>query len=225
MDQLNYIKHLNGLYACFAKDPRLNPTHISLYMALFQLANNHRFPEIFYISRNEVMLLSKIGSHSTYHKCLKDLDHWSYIKYLPSFNPFMGSRVKLYNFEPGAVQASSGRHPKIDTGTKQVLVSKTNKNKQYKQNKNKNKQGPPDHVQWVIDFFKKENWPKQEAEKFFHYYLSLDWRIGKTNITDWQALAKTWMLRAADKPRQPKNPGKNGSNLDIAKNKNYMEPL
>ena len=62
MQNVNFIKHLKGVFLQFSKDNRLNPTHISLYIALFQIWNNNRFLEDFYINREEVMRFSKIGS-------------------------------------------------------------------------------------------------------------------------------------------------------------------
>ena len=60
MQNVNFIKHLKGVFIQFSKDNRLNPTHISLYIALFQIWNNNRFLEEFYINREEVMRFSKI---------------------------------------------------------------------------------------------------------------------------------------------------------------------
>src|SRR5690554_2684041 len=88
MSNVNYIAHLNAFFMKIAKDTRLNPTHISLYMALFKYWNSYRFPNDFIIIRDEVMKLSKIGSKSTYHRCLKQLDTWNYIRYKPSHNSF-----------------------------------------------------------------------------------------------------------------------------------------
>ena len=98
MKEVNYIKHLNAVFDQFSKDSHLNPTHISLYMALFQIWNNNRFPESFHINREEVMKLSKVGSKSTYHRCLKELDNHGYIFYRPSHNPFKGSKIKMLKF-------------------------------------------------------------------------------------------------------------------------------
>ena len=94
--EINYIKHLNAVFEHFSKDNRLNPTHISLYVALFQLWNSNFFRQEFYINREEVMEYAKIGSKSTYHKCLKELSYWSYIVYIPSHNPFKGSKINMY---------------------------------------------------------------------------------------------------------------------------------
>lgn len=95
---MNYIKHLTGFFDRVTNDRLLNPTHISLYMALFQFWNCNRFRNPISISRDEVMRISKISSKATYHKCLKALHSQGYIKYEPSYNPFKGSHVILFNF-------------------------------------------------------------------------------------------------------------------------------
>lgn len=122
MNKINYIKHLNGVFTQFSKDSRLNPTHISLYVALFQLWNTNRFTEVFFVNREEVMQYSKIGSKSTYHRCIKELSHWSYIVYYPSHNPFKGSKIKMLKFETSTGQALVHYRPKIETSTGQALV-------------------------------------------------------------------------------------------------------
>lgn len=95
---MNYIKHLTGFFDKVAKDKLLNPTHVSLYIALFQFWNINRFRNPISISRDEIMRISKISSLATYHRCLKLLDAHGYIKYEPSFNPYKGSHVFLFNF-------------------------------------------------------------------------------------------------------------------------------
>ena len=95
---MNYIKHLTGFFEKVATDKTLNPTHVSLYMSLFQFWNCSRFKNPISISRDEVMRISKISSKATYHKCLKNLHSLGYINYEPSYNPFKGSHVYLFNF-------------------------------------------------------------------------------------------------------------------------------
>ena len=95
---MNYIKHLSGFFDKVANDKTLNPTHVSLYMSLFQFWNCNRFKNPISISRDEVMRISKISSKATYHKCLKNLHSLGYINYEPSYNPFKGSHVYLFNF-------------------------------------------------------------------------------------------------------------------------------
>ena len=93
MSEINYIKHLNIFFQNLSQDKRLNATHVSMYVVLFYQWNSTRFSDEFYINRNEIMSLSKIGSKGTYHKCLKDLHQWKYLEYLPSYNPMKGSII------------------------------------------------------------------------------------------------------------------------------------
>lgn len=95
---MNYIKHLTGFFGKVVQDKNLNPSHISIYIALFQFWNFNRFKNPVSISRDEVMRLSKIYSKATYHKCMKTLHSTGYIDYQPSYNPFIGSQVIMINF-------------------------------------------------------------------------------------------------------------------------------
>lgn len=123
----------------FSKDTRLNPTHISLYVALFQLWNNSFFKGEFYINREEVMDYSKIGSKSTYHRCIKELSHWNYLLYSPSHNPFKGSRIKMFDFGTSDGQALYPSRTEIETSDGQALVSINKHIQTIENNKNLNK--------------------------------------------------------------------------------------
>lgn len=140
MENINYIKHLNGVFVQFSKDSRLNPTHISLYVALFQLWNNNFFKEEFYINREEVMDFSKIGSKSTYHRCIKELSHWNYIVYTPSHNPFKGSRIKMFDFGTSSGQVLYPNRTKNGTSSGQALVPINKHIQTIENSKNINKQ-------------------------------------------------------------------------------------
>lgn len=95
---MNYIRHLTGFFERVAKDRLLNPSHIALYIAIFQFWNLNRFRNPISISRDELMRISKISSKATYHKCLKLLHAHGYLRYEPSYNPYRGSHVHLFNF-------------------------------------------------------------------------------------------------------------------------------
>lgn len=92
---MNYIKLLNAAFEKFFLDDRLKPPHISLYMALFHEWNCNRFAEEFCVNRRDLMTTSKIGSKSSYHRCIRDLDAWAYLSYFPSNSPYKGSKIKM----------------------------------------------------------------------------------------------------------------------------------
>jgi hypothetical protein len=95
---MNYIKHLTGFFKKINNETNLNPTHISLYLALFQCWNVNRFKNPTGISREEIMKASKINSKATYHKCMKELELLGFMVYNPTFNPHSCSNIIMANF-------------------------------------------------------------------------------------------------------------------------------
>ncbi len=239
---MNYIKLLNAAFEKFYFDDRLNPTHISLYMALFQEWNSSRFADEFYVNRRDLMRAAKIGSKSTYHRCITDLDSWLYLCYFPSNNPYKGSKIRMsiirtsdepvtgqYNpvLEQLAEQYRPRNKPVLDSHSPisgQALVSTTNNTKQV----NTIKQ--PKGWQAVIDFFIEKGFEVDEGKKFFEHYETRNWQTsdGK-EIRDWRALAINWMDRTElfeeeNKPNK-KQASQKQDNLRTTKNKDYGQPL
>ena len=277
---MNYIKHLTGFFEKVAIDKTLNPTHVSLYIALFQFWNCNRFKNPISINRDEVMRISKISSKATYHKCLKNLHSLGYINYEPSYNPFKGSHVFLFNFSEDLKPLSkSERKPKneplielvseqalnksctsSETGTEQAVVPSINyinntnilndknvsnlekltknfeeinnsdlKNEDEEKEKSSAKKEKEEKLQPLIDevktYFQENNFPEQEAQKFFNYFKSVGWLVGgKTPMVDWQAAAQNWMINA---PKFISNAEQTNraKQLNTATNKDYSEPL
>lgn len=224
---MNYIRHLNAVFQQFSMDSRLNPTHISLYMALFQYWNINRFPEEFYINREEIMKMSKIGSKATYHRCLKNLQRWKYIRYFPSHNPYKGSKIRMPKFYTSSETSDeTTTEISIEASTEQLegqaLVPYTNMNKPIT---NSNKAKLPKNKNEVLIFFEKQKWPVLEGEKFFNHYNGIGWKIGgKIEITDWHSTAENWMLKSKE-IETAKAVSQNRDNLKTSKIKNYGQPL
>lgn len=79
-------------------DNRILATHVSLFAALFVCWQHVGFTSPFAITRKKLMAYSRIASIATYHKCIKELDAFGYIRYQPSYNPIRGS---LVHWPPG----------------------------------------------------------------------------------------------------------------------------
>jgi hypothetical protein len=122
---MNYIKHLSGFFNRVSEDWTLNPTHVSLYIALFHYWNINRFQNPISLTRDEVMRISKISSKATYHKCIKDLDNKGYIKYEPSNNPFRGSLATLIDFsESTELVQKKACSPKKNLPNNELVMNK-----------------------------------------------------------------------------------------------------
>ncbi|TWR24189.1 hypothetical protein FPZ42_17025 [Mucilaginibacter achroorhodeus] len=76
-----------------SRDERLNATHFSLFSGLFIQWQRNSFVSPFAITRKLLMAYSRIASIATYHKCIKELDAYGYIRYQPSYHPKKGSLV------------------------------------------------------------------------------------------------------------------------------------
>jgi hypothetical protein len=74
-------------------DERLLATHVNLFTALFVHWQRNRFINPFRVTRIELMAFSKIASIATYHKCIRELDAFGYIRYQSSYHPALGSLV------------------------------------------------------------------------------------------------------------------------------------
>lgn len=277
---MNYIKHLTGFFEKVAIDKTLNPTHVSLYIALFQFWNCNRFKNPISINRDEVMRISKISSKATYHKCLKNLHSLGYINYEPSYNPFKGSHVILFNFsedlkplpkseikpknepliELVSEQALNKSCTSSETGTEQAVVPSINyinntnilndknvsnlekltknfeeinnsdlKNETEEKEKSSAKKEKEENllpsIEEVKTYFQENNFPEQEAQKFYNYFKSVGWLVGgKTPMVDWQAAAQNWMINAPKFISNAEQPNR-AKQLNTTTDKDYSEPL
>jgi len=92
---MNYIHHQLAAFEKMDKITELKPHHISLYMALFRLWNWAHFENPIIIHRQEVMKMARIKSPTTFSSAMKDLKLHGFVKYKPSTDPDVNSKVYL----------------------------------------------------------------------------------------------------------------------------------
>lgn len=240
--QVNYIRHLNAFFSQIRNDKRLKANDVSLYMALFQLWNQHLFRHQFPIYRAEVMLLSKIGSRSTYVSCLRVLHAYGYIIYLPSSRPYDPSRVSIIPFEETAQlslftpekngsRSAVENEPRVRPGNgspaglnndprKCPKVGHFNKqiNNEKESQTTPAKKNTPD-LQEAISWFNQKGLSAAEARKFFFHNQAIGWSLSGYPIRNWQAAAEKWIENI-----QNTADVKQGQ-LHTNRNKSYTTPL
>ncbi len=61
----------------------------------------------------------------------------------------------------------------------------------------------PPTVTQILEYFKEKGWDetvaKEEAEKFFNFYDSKNWMVGKNKMSKWKSSASGWKSKAAEK--------------------------
>lgn len=106
---MNYIQHLNRFFKKVEQQEAARPTHISLYLSLFHLWNQHHFQNPITATRVELMHVSKISAKNTFYKCLKDLAEWKWIEYTPASSIYKGASFRIIPFSSGSKNEPSGR--------------------------------------------------------------------------------------------------------------------
>ncbi|MFT5779785.1 MAG: hypothetical protein ACI837_002744 [Crocinitomicaceae bacterium] len=169
------------------------------------------------------MRLSKIGSANTYTRCLKQLDEWGYIQYLPSYNPLKGSIVNLYSFDNSSDKGADKGSGKSSSYGSEIVVrpstNNLNNKKPYKPRKEKMSFSPP-LIEDVKVFFLEIKSTSDQAEQFHNHFESNGWLVGgKAKMKDWYAAARNWVKRSA------KFNNTSNDRLHAEQNKDYSVPL
>lgn len=102
---MNYVKHLNQWFEVVYKSEDITPIHIALYVMLFNLWNQSHFAPFIVINRQEMITLTRIGSMSTYSKCMRELHEKGWIQYLPSTSKYGSSKVVMLPLDRFAIEA------------------------------------------------------------------------------------------------------------------------
>ncbi len=173
---MNHTKNIIGFFETISTDKRLNPSHISMYVSLFQFWSQNSFQNPFRIERIEIMRTSKIRSVATYHKCIKELHLSGYIVYSPSYDPYRGSLVEISDFREKKDFRRESFHKKLSVSSS-TLFSAPKFNE-------------------VELYFNERDLTSAKADEFYSFYESQDWKLyNKRPMTSWQAAARNWISK------------------------------
>jgi hypothetical protein len=95
---MDIVKRIILFFVIAAEDKRLSTSHICVYLALCAAHGASNFQHPFPISRRKIMRACNIQGIATYHKCIRQLHLFGYIRYFPSYHPTQGSLVELTEF-------------------------------------------------------------------------------------------------------------------------------
>lgn len=89
------LKLLSDFFEAIEKDPRINTTHIGIYASLIQYWQMNGGANPIRVFSHQIKHLAKVSGNGTYHRCIQDLHYYGYIRYEPSYNKNLGSKVYL----------------------------------------------------------------------------------------------------------------------------------
>lgn len=97
-DTMHLIPEVTGFLNAVREDNRISPVHISLFMAIIQHWNESNFQSPICVFSKDLMQFAKISGVATYHKSMRELHEYGYIKYEPSYNHFSGSLIHVPSY-------------------------------------------------------------------------------------------------------------------------------
>ena len=95
IQEMEQLPYLSGFFLAIENDPRISITHIGIYAALLQYWSQNQYANPLQAFSYEIMKIAKISAKRTYHKTIRELSEYGYLKYQPSFKRNQGSRVFL----------------------------------------------------------------------------------------------------------------------------------
>lgn len=90
---MDFSKPLSDFFSAIEHDPRISITHIGIYAALLQYWSEHHFENPVHVFSYDIMRIAKVSASTTFHKTIRELSEYGYIKYEPSFKRNKGSKV------------------------------------------------------------------------------------------------------------------------------------
>ncbi|WP_281631547.1 hypothetical protein [Flavobacterium luteolum] len=83
---MDNLKPLSAFFLAIEKDFRIGTAHIAIYAALLQFRNDKGFTNPVLAYSIEIQQIAKISSPKTYQKCMRELDEYGYLVYVPTRN-------------------------------------------------------------------------------------------------------------------------------------------
>lgn len=212
---------------CFENPDKVKPAHIAIYFYSIDMNNRFGWKNKFGFPTLQAMDATGIKSKNTYYKAFHELVEWGLIQIVTksknqnTANIISIPAVLKFKSAQGLADSSA-----LDLANTQQEDSGSNVDKQINKETNNQKQesefSAPTEDE-VIKFLENEiglniNAAEKEGKKFWSYYDSIGWKIGKNEIQmkNWKSSLKKWLANDFNNPQKSSNNGKN-SNHDEPK--------
>lgn len=175
----------------FDNPEKISPNHAAIYFFAIEHCNRLGWKKKFGFPSQMTMDAIGIRKHTTYIRYFNDLVDFGFFKLIEkSKNQYSSNIICLTNALPKKGQA-------MDKAMSMHGVKHGQKQKEYKQTSNQeqlnNVTAPT--IEMCREYFDSRGYVEEFADKFFHYYNSLDWLNTKGNpmAATWRHTSEQWM--------------------------------
>lgn len=189
-----------------------NPTMTALYFFIVEVNNRLGWKKEFNITPRECMEAIGISSYNTYKKNFDNLIKYGFLEIVKkSANQYQANIIALSKFDKAdnkppdrALDKALMEHDTKQSESTCDIHKTINKETINNNVSDKPKRFSPPTIDEIKNYCL-ERKSKVDADKFFDFYSSKGWMVGKNKMKDWKAAVRTW------------------ENSD--KNKSYVHPI
>lgn len=213
--------------------------HTDLYMYIVDLWNRLGNKEKFGLPTQVTMELLGIGSYNTYKKIYQDLVDWKFIiEVKKSKNQYQSRVIALSKndkandkaLDKSNIRALDEAPNKASDESTDIIDKQSNKGTKEQERggtKKKSYRFKPPTKKDVYDFLiEKKLHPalaKKESEKYWDFYNSKNWYVGKNKMKNWKSAASGWINRMDN--FKPNSNGKSNSNAEPTVNRQTADVI
>lgn len=186
----------------FENPHKIKPIHYAIYFFSIEHCNRLGWKRSFGLPSQMVMEAIGVKNWKTYSAGLNDLVDFGFIEMLErSKNQYSSNIIAIVNFTKAPTKAPTKALDKAlqkhSTKQGQSIVSID------KQETKNNKQFIIPSIE-EIKAYCKERQNDVDSSKFFNFYESKGWLVGKNKMKDWKAAVRTWEKDSTESPKDQK---------------------
>lgn len=194
----------------FENPEKVRPAHVAVYFFAIEHCNRLGWKEKFGFPTTMAMEAIGIKSYTTYKQIFDDLVKWDFFTIVErSRNQFSSNIIALSKFNKATAKATSKardnalvnhsvKQPCItseSTSQSTVSINKPLTTNHKPQTTNSVKEHTPRFISPTIEEIKTyclQNNKNVDAERFFNFYESKGWMVGKSKMKNWHAALANW---------------------------------
>lgn len=196
-----YTLSKNWFEFSFENPEKVKPIHSAIYFFAIDLCNRLGWKEKFGLPSQMVMESIGVKNWKTYSKGLKDLVDFGFIEMIEvSKNQYTSNIIAIVKNTKATTKALAKATAKHSQST--VSINKPNNHKTKNEARSRNTFKEPTKQEVYFYLTEEKNIPKHiaqaETEKFWNFYESNGWRVGKNKMKKWKPSATNWVKRSKD---------------------------
>jgi len=190
----------------FENPEKIRPVHTAIYFFAIEHYNRLGWKKKFGFPSQMVMEAIGVKNWRTYISAFSDLVEWGFFELIEkSRNQYSSNVIAIVKNTEAHTKALSKalqKHSQKQSNSTVSIDKQRTKNKEPK-----NGRFTPPSQEDVFLYMQDRGGSGAEAEKFYDFYQSKNWYVGKNKMKDWNAAVRNWMRNTKNNSQESPPPG------------------